>query len=181
MQGLPNFLIYARPKVRKMARQAWVRYFCGCCGGGGMDGSTPPWWYRLAQSLSERNNRDGVDNGPRQGTGGRNASSTAVVHFNPGVVNEKPKNNLGMEQLAPRTEGDVVLVVVDTPNEGRQWRIEGNDKKQPRHRHHHQQQQQQQRHEQEPDLPTALENVEHTEEQDLKDSSWSSGSSEKPT
>jgi len=38
MQGLPNFLIYLRPKLRKMARNALVRYCC-CC----RPEPIPPW------------------------------------------------------------------------------------------------------------------------------------------
>eukprot|EP00977_Amphora_coffeiformis_P029888 scaffold43308_cov176-Amphora_coffeaeformis.AAC.1 len=122
MQGLPNFLIYLRPKLKKTASNALARYCC-CC----RPEPSPPWWYRLAKSLSDKNNRHS-DVGRAMGsqvTRGRAQSSAAIVIVDPTVINDKPyypKERIHAESQNEE-RGQTVLVVVDT-NEGRRWHIE---------------------------------------------------------
>lgn len=127
-KGLPNFLIYLRPKFKKKLHHLWQKHFKKS------QADSRPWWYRLAQSLSERKHHrhDNDDagapqsNDPERVAVGRHrinlASSTAIVNANPAIVNDtlvKKESSF----IDPTASSTAELVVVDTES-GRKWRIE---------------------------------------------------------
>lgn len=122
MQGLPNFLIYLRPKLKKIASKALARHCC-CC----RPQPSPPWWYRLAKSLSEKHGQNDMERamGPQIGENRPRAqSSAAVAIVNPTVINDTPYYPKEREnEESAKQDGHTVLVVVDT-DEGRRWHIE---------------------------------------------------------
>ena len=150
MQGLPNFMIYLRPKIKKAVGRAMTRY-CGCCCGRRYDNS-PPWWYQLAKSLSEKNHHNSRQDGnpdncqPERHVMDRAyqrpPSSAGVVCMNPTILNDTPyfppesetadpvnaENDTRLPKASSTATsssrgGEMVLVVVDTTN-GRKWSIE---------------------------------------------------------
>lgn len=112
MQGLPNFIIYLRPRLKKRLTHVFRRYcprHCCCCLPNVFVDNRPdaPWWYRLAQSLSDRNRRHGPSSGdvntPAAAAAAATSmerdhrltmSSAAIVNVNPTVLNDMPCDHL---------------------------------------------------------------------------------------
>lgn len=149
IQGLPNFIIYLRPKLRKMMETALLRFCCCCC----RFEERTPWWYRLAQSLADRNNQNDEPTNTHQQylpNQRQNFSSAGVVNLNPTILNDSPcypvrtsplpsppedmargdperlENDgsklLHQQQQRPH-ETQTVIVAVDTRH-GRKWCLE---------------------------------------------------------
>ena len=116
IQGLPNFLIYLRPKLLKMIRRFVARH---CCVGRQYD-DTPPWWYLGKVSPSPGNSLG--TKGPKV----EEVSSAGIVNANQAVLNDASfLSHLSLSDWkhSPKQNGETVLVVVDTA-EGGQWCLE---------------------------------------------------------